>query len=68
LLTSIAASTAAYAVGMFMYDAFSFVQVTFVLFILIGLGASALGDAPNPVRARSGSRRATAPPGSLEYA
>ena len=42
LLAAIAASVAAYAVGMFMYDAFAFTQVTFVLFVLLGLGASVL--------------------------
>jgi hypothetical protein len=42
LLTAIAASVTAFAVGMFMYDAFAFTQVTFILFILLGLGASVL--------------------------
>ncbi len=41
LLTAVTASTAAYAVGMFFYDAFSFVQVTFLLLLVLGLGASA---------------------------
>jgi O-antigen ligase/polysaccharide polymerase Wzy-like membrane protein len=42
LLAAIAASVAAFAVGMFTYDTFAFIQVTFVLFILLGLGASVL--------------------------
>jgi hypothetical protein len=37
-LAAIASSLSAYVVGMFTYDAFSFVQVTFVFFILIALG------------------------------
>jgi O-antigen ligase len=40
LLTSLTASVASFAVGMFFYDAFSFIQVTFLLFILLGLGTS----------------------------
>ena len=42
MLTAVAASVAAYAVGMFTYDSFSFIQVTFLLFILLGLGAALL--------------------------
>ena len=42
MLGGIAASVAAYGVGMFTFDAFSFVQVTFLLFILLGLGSAAL--------------------------
>jgi hypothetical protein len=41
LLTSIIASVAAFAAGMFLYDAFSFIQVTFLLFLFLGLGVSA---------------------------
>ena len=40
LLAAIAASIAAFAVGMFTYDAFAFIQVTFVLFVLVALGAA----------------------------
>jgi len=40
-LVASTASTAAYAVGMFLYDAFSFVQVTFLLYLVVGLGVSA---------------------------
>jgi hypothetical protein len=46
LCTAVAASVAAYSIGMFTYDAWSFIQVTFVLFILLGLGSAALGPAP----------------------
>jgi O-antigen ligase len=42
LLTALAASVAAFAVGMFTYDAFAFIQVTFLLFILLGIAASVL--------------------------
>ena len=65
--TSIAASTAAFAIGMFTYDAFSFIQVTFLLFILVGLGAATVG-AREPRRARETLRHAPAPAGGLEYA
>ena len=39
LPTALAASVAAYAVGMLTFDAFAFIQVTFLLFILLGLGS-----------------------------
>ncbi|MCP9485251.1 MAG: hypothetical protein MSC30_05295 [Gaiellaceae bacterium MAG52_C11] len=42
LLTAFASSIAAAAVGMFTYDMFSFIQATFVLFLLVALGASTL--------------------------
>ena len=62
LLTAIAASVVAYVVSMATYDAFGFTQVTFVLFILLGLGAAVLlnrspDDEPE---AGSGSRDPTA--------
>jgi O-antigen ligase len=44
LLASLAAAVAAYAVGMLTYDAFSFIQVTFVMFTMVGLGSAALAD------------------------
>jgi hypothetical protein len=40
LLAAVTASMTAYAVGMFTYDALGFVQVTFFLFIILGLGAA----------------------------
>jgi hypothetical protein len=40
--TALTASIASYAVGMFTYDAFSFIQVTLVLFFLLGLGSAAV--------------------------
>jgi hypothetical protein len=42
LLTAIAASVAAFAFGMAYYDAFSFIQATFVLYILLAFGSVAL--------------------------
>ena len=42
LLTATAASVTSYSVGMLTYDALSFIQVTFILFILLALGAAAL--------------------------
>ena len=44
LLTALAASTVAFAVGMLTFDAFSFIQVTFVLYVLLALGCSALAS------------------------
>jgi O-antigen ligase len=56
LYTAVAASVAAYSVGMFTYDAWSFIQVTFVLFILLGLGSAALGPVPKRVRVAAPAR------------
>jgi O-antigen ligase len=39
LLAAVAASLTGYAVGMITFDAFSFIQVTFVMFVLLALGA-----------------------------
>jgi hypothetical protein len=44
LATALTASVTAYAVGMFFYDAFSFYQVTFFLFIMLGLGSALLAS------------------------
>jgi O-antigen ligase len=52
LLVALVAAAGAFAVGMFTFDAFAFTQVTFVLFVLLALGA-ALTLAPDPVRAPS---------------
>jgi polysaccharide biosynthesis protein PslJ len=55
LLTAIAASLTAYAVGMFTFDAFSFIQVTFLLFILLGLGSILVSqESPSPAPAGCG--------------
>jgi hypothetical protein len=48
LLAAIAAAVAAYAIGMLTYDAFSFIQVTFLLFILVALGAALMAEQPLP--------------------
>lgn len=42
LLVATAASVSSYGIGMFTYDAFSFIQVTFIFYILLALGAAAL--------------------------
>ena len=65
LLAGLAASILAFAVGMFTYDAFSFIQVTFLLFILLAVGSVALDArpeefarrAPDPDGPRTGLRR-----------
>jgi O-antigen ligase len=46
LYAGFAASVASFSVGMFTYDAFSFIQVTFVLFVLLALGSAALRARP----------------------
>ena len=56
LLASLAAGVAAFAVGMFTYDAFAFIQVTFLLFIFVGLGSAVLAERPLPIRASSRRR------------
>lgn len=42
LLAAVAASMASYAIGMFFYDAFAFIQVTFLAFIVLALGSALL--------------------------
>lgn len=49
LLTSLTAGIAAYGVGMLTFDAFAFIQVTFLLFIFVGLGSALMADASAPV-------------------
>lgn len=42
LFSCFTAAVTSFAIGMAFYDAFSFIQVTFLMFILLGLGSSAL--------------------------
>ncbi len=42
LAISLASSIAAYAVSMFTFDSFTFIQVTFLLFVVLGLAAALL--------------------------
>jgi hypothetical protein len=51
LLAAVASSVAAFAVGMFTYDAFSFIQVTFMMFVLVALGAAVFRLEPEPEHA-----------------
>ena len=62
LLVAVTAGIAAYGVGMLTYDAFAFIQVTFVMFILVGIGSSVLAERPSPlvVVAAPGESRAAA--------
>jgi polysaccharide biosynthesis protein PslJ len=53
LLAGIAAGVAAFAVGMLTYDAFSFIQVTFLLFIFVGLGSALIAERPTPLAVRT---------------
>jgi O-antigen ligase len=48
-LVGVVASVGSFAASMFFYDAFSFIQVTFLLFIVMGLGVSTV-LAPEPSR------------------
>ena len=56
---AITASVTAYGVAMFTFDAFSFIQVTFILFVVLGLGAALLRGL-EPVPERPVHRRARA--------
>jgi hypothetical protein len=59
LLVGVTASVTAYGVGMLTFDALGFIQVTFFLFIILGLGAAAARNAgwpTGPPGARSASR------------
>jgi O-antigen ligase len=42
LFVALAASVTAFALGMILFDAFAFIQVTFILFIILALGSVAL--------------------------
>ena len=63
LLASLTAGVAAYAVGMLTFDAFAFIQVTFLLFIFVGLGAALLAERPTPLAVLT-ARGEPAPTGS----
>lgn len=52
LLTAATASITAFAVSMFTYDTFSFIQVTLVMFVVLALGSVLLPEPePRPARA-----------------
>jgi polysaccharide biosynthesis protein PslJ len=57
LLTGLCASIAAFAIGMFTFDAFSFTQVTFLVFIMLGLSAAALRFSAEDARDEPRSQR-----------
>jgi hypothetical membrane protein len=46
LMAAFTASIGAFGIGMFTYDTFSFIQVTFLLFLLLGLAAAATRQRP----------------------
>lgn len=58
LLGALASAVSAFAVGMLTLDAFSFIQVTFVLFVLAGLGMSVLASTEAWTPGRLASRPA----------
>ena len=72
LLAAMAASVTAYAVGMFTFDALSFIQVSFLLFIILGLGSAVeanarrRGHSPSSARGRSSLSRSTRARRSVE--
>ena len=61
LFTGLAAAISAYAVSMFFYDAFSFIQEVFILFILLGIGSAATAWSPQK-RSRQTTRMRQRPP------
>ncbi|MGH2824291.1 MAG: O-antigen ligase family protein, partial [Thermoleophilaceae bacterium] len=61
LATSLAASLASFAIGMFTFDAFAFIQVTFFAFIVLGFAAVAMNSgAPLAGRSRAPAQAPTA--------
>jgi polysaccharide biosynthesis protein PslJ len=57
LATCLCASLLAWTLGLFTYDAFAFIQVTFLAFILLGFAAVASSRGPdNPARSPAGTR------------
>jgi hypothetical protein len=60
LITGLVASVTAFAVGSLLYDAFAFIQVTFLLYILLALGA-VLVTAPQREARLAARARAAAP-------
>ena len=60
LLTGLAASMASFAVGMLTYDAFSFIQVTFLFWIMLSVSAVLLRDHAARAPARASAARAAA--------
>jgi O-antigen ligase len=53
LLASITAAVAAFAIGMVTFDAFAFIQVTFLMFIFLGLGSALMAERPTPLAVRA---------------
>jgi hypothetical protein len=60
LLVALVASIAGYAVAMFTFDAFSFIQVTFLLFVLLGFAAVLLRGEAEPAMQWQTSKQSTA--------
>ncbi len=57
LFAGLAAAIAGFGVGMFTYDAFSFTQITFVFWILLGLAAAMLRITQGPQTLRTADQR-----------
>jgi hypothetical protein len=52
LAVAVTASVTAYAVGSFTFDSLGFSQVTFIVFLVLGLGAAARANAAEEAAAR----------------
>lgn len=52
LFAALTASVLSFAIAMFLFDAFAFIQITFVLFLLLALGFAILRGERQPARAR----------------
>jgi polysaccharide biosynthesis protein PslJ len=61
LLAALCGSVLAFGIGMFFYDAFAFIQVTFLFYIMLALGVVALRAPPENRFAARARRRAEAP-------
>jgi O-antigen ligase len=67
LMASLAASLVAFGVGMLTFDAFSFIQATFIFYILVGLSAAVIHmteDRRLAAARRAAPRQAAAPAGA----
>ncbi len=60
LLVATTASVAGYGVSMFTYDAFSFIQATFLFFLVLGIGMATLRSSPEEWEALQPAAQRTA--------
>lgn len=67
LLVAVTASAVAYAVGMLTFDALGFVQVTILLFIILGIGAAAAALQDERASEQEGRQVGSAVPGRVHF-